>query len=232
MPKRTPEEQLVVHKLAEDWTASQPMYNAAANTIGNLEATKDEISNLAKGGGWLTPGATGTIRAQVANVYNTLHQILNPSDDKNLIDISKVADAQALIKNQHNQIFQLAHQMMGSHASLGSLKEAFAAVPGIENTPLGGMLVADTLEAASRWQTDQAAFKQDWANRSRGDLRNADETFRQQFKPEDYMNQVLTKYGLGPEGFTSKESVRDNYKAGLLTRDMAAKILRDKFGGQ
>ena len=91
------------------------------------------------------------------------------------------------------------------------------------------MLVADSLQASARWLTEQAQFKQKWAQDNAGNLSGADEAVRQLHPPVEFVKQVLGKYGLGENGFGNEADVKKAYDSRLISRDMAAKILKDQF---
>lgn len=235
-PIREPQEQAQISDSGTSFLHdTHTLYPAAANSIASLDAAKDELGTLARASGpginWLASGAAGNFRLGIANTINTVAGVIHP-DQPSPIDMAKVAAGQALQKNTRNLAFSLSNSMMGQHGGLGVLEDAYQAVPGIENSPLGGMLVADTLKASSQWLLDQQAYKQQWANANHGDLRNADQTFLAKFPPAKYIGKVMDQYGLGPKGFTSPEAVKSAYDSKLITRDMAAEILKSKFGGQ
>ena len=231
-PIRTPEEQQLVQAAAGNLAARQPEFDAAANTLSNLESAKAEIKELANKGGWLSPGPAGTLRLQLGSTLNTLYRVFEPGKEPP-VDIAKEAAGEALVKNNINSGFNLVSSMMGGHEGLGVLQHGVLANPGINSSPLGGLLLSDLLSAAANWKKDQGTYLQNMANRNRGDIRNGEESFRQDFPPTAYISKVLDKYGIGSNGeFKAPEAVRDAYRDKLITRDMAAKILKDKFGGQ
>ena len=226
LPIREEQEQGLINEQAKNFVAAQPVYNAAANSIGTLESVKADIQQLAKSGGWMTPGAGGTARAQIGNAINTLYTSMGKEPP---VDITSMAAGQNFIKNTGNLGFSLVESLGGGHQALGTLQQAISSVPSIENSPLGGMLVADSLQASARWLTEQAQFKQKWAQDNAGNLSGADEAFRQLHPPVQFVKQVLGKYGLGENGFSNEADVKKAYDSRLISRDMAAKILKDQF---
>lgn len=236
LPIREPQEQGQIDDAGASFLKDRhTIYPAAANNVAALDSAKDELQTLAKSTGgkinWLESGPAGNFRLGIAKVINLFHSFASPGEESP-IDSAKVAAGEALQKTTHNLAFSLENSMMGQHGGLGTLSNAYEAIPGIENSPLGGMLVADSLKATNQWLLDQAAFKQKWANLNHGDLRNADETFAEKFPPSQYIGKVMDQYGLDSKGFVSPEAVKSAYDSKLITRDMAAEILRSKFGGK
>lgn len=233
-PIRDPATQKNVENQLDSFNKAQPMYDMAANSIARLDAVDQNIQTLAKGGGWLTPGAGGQLRANLANVINTASAIVNPSAPPP-IDVGKTAAAQETIKDNINLGFQLAHTMFGGgREALGTIQNAIAAVPGLDNTPLGGRLLAGVLKAGAQWQLDQRRYKQMQMNQTRGDLTGSDEAFARLYPPTSYVEPVLKQFGLGPKGFESRDAVKAAFQQGLLgdpsdpgTLKESAKIIRD-----
>lgn len=221
-PLRDPAHQKSVEDQLDRFNKDQPNYDMSAQASARLDEVGENIQTLAKGGGLLTPGAGGSVRAGLANAVNTVSSIFSPGSPPP-IDVSKVAASQAAMKDTINLGFQLAHQMFGGgREPLGIVNNALAAVPGIDNTPLGAMLVKDTLKAGTDWMADQRLFKQDWAARAHNDLTGADTKFATSHKPIQYLQPVLDKYGLGSEGFKSVDNVASAYRDGLINGKIAA----------
>ena len=118
----------------------------------------------------------------------------------------------------------------GQHQALGLVTDALHAVPGMDNTPLGAMLVGDLLKAGSQWVQGQRQFKQDWIARNANDLTGSDTAYVTLNPPSKLVQGVLDKYGLGAEGFKKPEDVRRQFQDGLLTRGQAHEILKKQFG--
>jgi hypothetical protein len=229
IPIRPPEVQQAIDAAGKKFQEDQPAYDAAAQTAARLESVSDDIKTLARGGGWQTPGAGGALRANVANAVNTLSGIFRPGQPPPF-DPTKQAAAEDTMKETAQLGFGLVSQAMGAggHQALGTLNTALSAVPGIENTPLGGMLVADMLKAFSQWLSDKRQYMQDFAQRSNYDLRGAETSFAREHPPSAYVGQVLSKYGLGSEGFASQAGVVNAYRDGLINGKIAYDTLHSK----
>lgn len=234
LPIRTPNQQASVDQLVKTFNEASPQYDMAAQTSARLDNVKDDIQTLAKGGGWMTPGFGGPLRASLGNAINTIDSIFNPEDKSPPVDIAKLAAGQETMKETNTLGFSLAHQMFGGgREPLGIVTDAISAVPGIDNSPLGGMLVSDMLKAGAQWQLDQRTYKQDWLARTGGDLTGADTQFAQDHPPSEYMKKVMDQYGLGPNGFTSPQAVRSAVSDHLMTTKMAYdQMLRQKMISQ
>lgn len=233
-PIRDPAKQSYVEDQLKTFNSAQPMYDMAANSMARLDAADQNIQSLAKGGGWLTPGAGGQLRASLGNIINTASAIIDPTKPPP-IDVTKQAAAQELIKDNINLGFQLAHTMFGGgREALGTIQNAIAAVPGIDNTPLGGRLLAGVLKAGAQWQLDQRQYKQMQLQKTGGDLTGSDEAFARLYPPSSYVEPVLKQFGLGPKGFESRQAVQSAFSQGLLgdpkdkaAQDAAIKLIKD-----
>jgi len=223
LPYRSEEQQKSVSQLLGQFNERQPIYDAAAQTVARLDEVKNNISALAKvddGKAWLKTGAAGNFRLNMANAVNTLYGMFNPGA-KPPIDPTQLASAQALVKDTIGLGFQLVNQNFGgSREAMGVIENGIHAVPGIENTPLGGMLVADLLSASSNWYAAQRPFKLDWIQRAHGDLTGADAAYTSLHPPSELVEQVMRKYGIGAQGFMSAKDVIARHDEGLLSNQM------------
>jgi hypothetical protein len=230
-PNRSAERQSSVEHQIDDFNKNQDKYDVAAQTLGRLDAVKDNIATLAKSNGganWLVSGAGGELRANLANVLNTTSAIFDPGKPPPM-DPTKVAAAQDTIKETRTLAFQLVSQLFGKgREPLGVVTNSLQSVPGLENTPLGGMLVADLLSTTGQWIKAQRPFKQDWMARAHDDLTGADNAYTQLHPPEVLIKQVMDKYGLGPDGYKSKESIIEQHRDGLINDKMAYDALHSK----
>jgi hypothetical protein len=221
LPVRDPAQQKSVEDQLKRFNDDQSSYDMSAQVASRLDAVKDNIQTLARGGGWMTPGAGGELRANLANAVNTASAIFKPGEPPP-VDPNKIAAAQDTMKETANLGFGLLHQMFGGgREALGMYQGARAAVPGLDNSPLGGMLVADLLKSGTQWMQDQRNFKQDWLGRSGGDLTKADSTFAAQHPPTEYVKQVMNSYGLTPSGFKDVGAIQSALRDGLINHKIA-----------
>jgi hypothetical protein len=221
LPVRDPAHQKSVEDQLKRFNDDQSSYDMSAQVASRLDAVKDNIQTLAKGGGWMSPGAGGELRANLGNAINTANAVFRPGEAPP-IDTNKIAAAQDTMKETANLGFGLLHQMFGGgREALGMYQGARAAVPGLDNSPLGGMMVADLLKSGTQWMQDQRAFKQDWLGRSGGDLTNADTTFASQHTPTSYVKQVMDQYGMTPNGFKDVGAIKAAKDDGLINGKIA-----------
>lgn len=202
----------------------QGRYDQAANAIGYLNDLQANVETLASGGGWMSPGPTAAVRTNLANTINAIQKVVSP-DSAPMFDPTKVAASENFGKDSVRLGFQLASSMFGGgREPLGVVQNAMAAVPTIENSPLGAMLLSDTLKASLQWQLDQREFKQAWMSNPQtgGDLTGADTAFAKRYPPSSYMQKVLDKYGIGKDGLLeSSDAILNAYKSGLINKEIA-----------
>ena len=229
LPIRSEDQQKLVDQQVARFDADQPKYDAAAQSTAQIDSVLADIRTMAKGGGFLTTGAGGQLRLGLAKVVNAANSVLNPEAAPPL-DPEKVAAGESALKGTTQLGFQLSHQMFGGqHQAYGLVTDALHAVPSIDNTPLGAMLVGDLLKAGSQWTQDQRAFKQAWLAKSGGDLTGSDTAYATLHPPSKLVQGVLGKYGLSQEGFKSAEDVKRQFQDGLLSRAQAKEILSHQF---
>ena len=230
LPIRSAEQQKSVEQQLERFNSDQPKYDAAANSSAQIDSVLADIKTTAKGGGFLQPGAGGSWRVGLAKAINFAHNVVDPSSPAPF-DSDKIAAGESALKGTTQLGFQLSNQMFGGqHQALGLVTDALHAVPGMDNTPLGAMLVGDLLKAGSQWVQGQRQFKQDWIARNANDLTGSDTAYVTLNPPSKLVQGVLDKYGLGAEGFKKPEDVRRQFQDGLLTRGQAHEILKKQFG--
>ncbi len=153
---------------------------------------QNDIWELAKNGGVLTPGAMGTARENLAKLVSTVQQI---TGHKPSIDPNALASAQDLIKNTRVLGMSLLTSFFGSQREASeTIQSAMGAVPGIENTPRGAMMIGDIIDSVTQWQMGQRKFRQDYQKRNYGDLADSDVLYAQKNPVEGLVQQVIDKY--------------------------------------
>lgn len=208
-------------------------FNNAQQVLGSLRYIDSALDNLAREGGFLTPGAGAKGRVGLAKAVNTFAQVFG---EKPPFDPSKVMSAEDAMKESRRLGFTVVNQMFGAQREAASVIEnAAASVPGIDNSYLGGKLLTDSIRAAAQRQIDQRNFQLAWANKNQGNLMGSMEAFNNAHPASAYADRVLKKFGMNEKGFESPEAVRAAYKNGYISRSQATQILQnnwgDRFGG-
>ena len=197
---------------------------AASATLTDMDRALDA---LAADGGLATPGAGGSVRAAMANAINTMSQQLG---GKPVVDPTSVGWAQLLQKDTAHLGFSTASLFLpGQEKAAQTIETSIDAVPGINNSVLGGKLLVASRQMAVQRAKDWYEFEDKWIA-DRGDARRADVEFNKAFPPEDYAKKVLDQYQIGTDGkFTNRQAVVDQFKQGYLTAAQAKRILDEQF---
>src|SRR5262245_38157333 len=131
--------------------------------------------------------------------------------------------------------FKNVNQFFGAAREAATvIQSSMAAVPGINNTFLGGQLVNRMIEVMAQRTLDEQVFKERWFNANRGDLRGADMAFSKQHDIGELTQSVLSEFGMGKYGFNKqdgtvdRERVRTAYLNGYIDRDQ----VDDLFAGR
>ena len=201
-------------------------YRGANNVIANLTQMDSDIAELGQHGGLTTPGFLGVARGELAKAIQTFTAATGlelPESMKNLP--TDVADVETINKYQHVLTFMAKKAFEGTGArGLGVLMEASSAVPGMENTPLGFMVISAGLKATANWQARKYEFKEKWAqdrNNTGGSLVGSEMAFNKAYSPLQATQEELSKVGveIGPNKkirFTSDDQLLHAYDNGLL----------------
>ena len=199
--------------------------------LSQLDDIEAALEKMASTGGVLAPGAGAALRVSLAKGINLLSGI---AGGKPVYDPTAIAAAEEATKEAIRLGFSSGKALLGGQReAMQTIDEAIDAVPGIQNTILGGKLIVAAMRAQIQRTQDQWKFEDEWRKRTGGDLTGADEKFAAAFPAEQYQKQVLGQFGLGPKGFTTPEAVRDAYQRGDLTRDQAKDLLKTvKPGGK
>lgn len=213
-----------------DFVAETPHYRENAVLQGQLDTMVSEFKGLAKNGTWATtPGADSTVRANLGNLVNTIWRIAKPGEAPP-IDPNSYASAEALQKDAERLGFAgLSAMFRGrSGEGLGTLEHSLRAIPNAERSPLGGVVIAQWMKAATQWKADEQKYISDWASRNNGDIRNAQNTFLNQHDPMDYLRPVLESHGIGPDGYMHDTDVVRDFNENLIDRQTLLKIAKAK----
>lgn len=209
-------------------TEGRTQFDAANNTLGNLETLDKSYDKLALGGGkFLTPGALSDARLGLARLANTMAQVTGVNVP---FDASSVASAEDFNKVAGQLVQQATKQAYGqSHVAADTIHGVTQTVPQLSNSYLGGKLLVGGLQATSQRILDQRAFEQQWKAQNNGRLIGADESFNRQFPASSYADKVLSAYGMDATGhFNSLEDVVPLVAKGLLTKEQAIAIAKSQ----
>jgi hypothetical protein len=221
-----------LHSLDDYNGAGKDRFTAAQNSMANFATLSSDLDNLAHTGGFLTPGALGTLREKIASGLNTTMQIVSKKGNVPF-DAGAIASAESAMKETGRLGPQVLGQLTGqNHQAAQTMESLTATVPGINNTYMGGKLVLDGLQALARRTIDERNFQARWlANpENHGNLTGADVAFNRLHPAEQYAQGVLDKYGLSSKGFKTPEDVGNAVHMGYLTPTQAKSILQSQFG--
>jgi hypothetical protein len=206
-------------------------YQNANSTLGSLESMSADLDTLAKGGGFLTPGSGAQFRADVAKALNTMADMAGL---KERIEPDKIAAVDAFNKETNRMGLTVLTTMLGNQREAAQTINNITtkAVPGIENSFMGGKLVIEGLKATTQRAIDQRKFENAWQAKNQGQLAGAAEAFNAAYPAESYADSVLQKFGIGPKGFISPQAIVDAVKAGYMTPAQGKALGIKQFGGK
>lgn len=206
-------------------------YQNANSTLGSLESMSADLDTLAKGGGLLTPGSGAQFRADVAKGLNTMADMAGL---KERIDPDKIAAVDAFNKETNRMGLTVLTTMLGNQREAAQTINNITtkAVPGIDNSYMGGKLVIEGLRATTQRAIDQRKWENAWQAKNQGNLNGAAEAFNKAYPAESYADAVLEKFGIGPKGFTSPQAIVDAVKAGYMTPAQGKTLGIRQFGGK
>ena len=108
-----------------------------------------------------------------------------------------------------------------------TIMNAGKAVPGIDNTPLGGKILSDIYHQTSQFIQDRYNFMNEYRAKNNGALVGADGAFAAQHQPQNYIAPVYARYGLDPDGgFANAQAVQNLVNKGYLTKADGVNIVR------
>jgi hypothetical protein len=143
-------------------------------------------------------------------------------------DPSKIATLEDMQKAHQALKFSFLQQNLGQQREAAqTIMNAGTAVPGIENTVLGGRVLSDLQNATAQYGIDRYNFMNEYQQNNGGIIQPAAGAFAAQHKPQDYIGQVFQKYGMTADGdWTSPLAVKAARDKGYLTTPEAQHILR------
>lgn len=220
------------HKLNETFNTDElKSYQMANQSMASLAYMNNALDKMVEGGGFLIPGSMAQARTEVAKAANTFMQAIGAKETP--FDADKLATIEGFNKETKRMGLMVINQFLGGQREAAQIITGITqSVPGIENTYLGGKLVAASLQAASQRVIDEREFKNLWQAKNQGRLNGATEAFNRQFPADSYAQATLQKFGMTPKGFESPEAIGRALQQGLLDKPQAEKYLKSQFNFQ
>lgn len=234
LPVLSTAQQEASQKLSEAYGGSEKhAFDNANTTLSTLEYMDADYDKLATSPNkWLTPGFAGKARTSLANLANTVTQMV--SDPKNVklpVPAENVASAESFIKATRYLGLQVLTTMLGNQREAAqTIQNITEAVPSIDNTYLGGKVLIDTIKAQTQRVIDERNWDNAWIAKNKT-LLGAAEAFNAAHPPEQYAQTVLSKYGLNSKGFSDPRTVIQLAQQGYLDKAQAKAILDKQFPG-
>jgi hypothetical protein len=191
------------------------------NSLGQMQAASDDLTAR---GGFTVPGLFGTARGAISNALETFENITGTKLTGDAALPAKDADAQVINKWAHALPFALKNNLDGTNGrGLGVLMEAAAAVPSLENTPLGFKVLTAGLKALANWDIGKYEFKEKYLahpGNSSGSLLGSDVAYNKVSTPLGEAMKELSKEGIVLDGthikFTDDTKLTQAYQRGLF----------------
>ena len=215
LPILSPAQLKQAEKLQDEFSSDGlKEYQNAVNSMASLTYMNNALDEMAKGGGFLIPGSGANFRTEIAKGINTMAQVAGM---KPLFDPSKIASIEEFNKETKRMGLMVINQMLGGQREAAQIILGItSSVPGVENTYLGGKLVAKGLEAAAHRAIDMRNFQNEWQARNQGNLSGSAEAFNKRFPADEYAKSVLAEMGLTARGFASPQAKAEAQRLGYL----------------
>lgn len=228
LPIMTKTQQDTSSALAHDFaTTGVKEFQNAQSTMASLRYMDNAFDSMAKAGGIMTPGSLAPLRTNFAKLVNTVSDM---TGKKPPFDPAAIASVEDLNKETNKMGGFLASSMGGEgHTAAQTIHTMIQAVPGIENTYMGGKTVSAGIQAMMQRIIDQRNFQNTWQAKNGGDLNGSLEAFNAQHPAEDYAKAALNKLGLTESGFQGPEQIGAAVQKGYLTAKQAAGLLHQQF---
>ena len=156
---------------------SRAQYASSVGTIRAMEDMQRQFQVLNSQPGWYNTGSGAQWKLDLAKAVNTAAQ---SAGGQPWFDPNKIAAGEDLVKQTKLAGMQTLSSMFGGSKEAASIVTSTqGAVPNIENTPQGGLLVMNGIKEAARWQADQHAFMANWYQTHKGNMIGADVAFNQ-----------------------------------------------------
>lgn len=206
-------------------------YTAAQAITQNTAYIRDAFNRLQQAGGWMTPGPGETARFDAIRRINVIRQALG------MDPLSKAAEADftELQKQQVILGFQSLSQFFGhGREAAQTIETGMHAVPGAENSFLGGQLINRSIEAMAEREMRRYKFMDQFQAENHGSLSGADEAFNAIDPAAATATKVLSEFGMGPNGFRgataadTQANITGAYNKGYLSWDEADNLLHGR----
>lgn len=156
-------------------------YQAATTMQTQLGEMQHDLSALPASAMTKQGSGFGT-RVQIAKTINTALQMANIQP---WFDEKAVAAGEDLNKQTTRLGFNLS-STLGSGEAASIVEKSVASVPGGANSPEGARRIIAGIQAGNQRNMDYYQFLQDWAGKSGGSIRGADQYFNAHNPPELY----------------------------------------------
>lgn len=209
-------------------------YPNARMVLSQTQQIRDSFNTLREKGGWfLQPGVGAPERYQIWRMYQDISTLMGRPIPEN--EREAEASFTNLSKLMTTLGFTNINQFFGAAREAATVvQSSMAAVPGINNTFLGGQLVNRMIEVMAQRTLDEEIFKQKFAAANRGDLRGWDIEFNKQHDIGQMTQSVLSEFGMGRNGFKNRdgslnlEGLRQAHLRGYLDKGQVQDVIDGK----
>jgi hypothetical protein len=203
-------------------------FDSAQLVLGQAQQIREALNQLQRHGGWLAPGPGLQYRANLLKEINSLRQVVNLPP----IAASDIAEFENFQKQSTTLGFTNLTQFFGrGREAMQTIERSMTAVPGIDNTFLGGQLVNRVIEGLAQRQIDEYNYIRDYGAANHGNMLGAEADFAATHPIRGLEDRILSEFGLGESGFVSPAAVMQAHTRGYLT-DQQAQDQLAKFAGR
>jgi hypothetical protein len=223
----TPAQMTVSENAGKQASEDQQKLTAVQTAKSQLDQMIDLYQTMNKDPEYRT-GSIKPLSQEVMKGVNSLWQQFFPGKELPS-DPKQVGAGEAFLKISSQLQAQMAKTLTRGQESNHIFDSISSSFPGLENTPLGGLLVSEGTRAIMQRQLDLVNYEQQYADHF-GNYYNAEVRFNRDHSLSDYERPILAKYGMGPDGFTSKAQMQWLFKQGLLGSAKNAAALAKAYG--
>lgn len=171
----------VVPETTDALKQARTNYQAATTMQTQLGEMQHDLAAL-PASAMTKQGSGFNSRVQIAKTINTALQMANIQP---WFDEKAVAAGEDLNKQTTRLGFNLS-STLGSGEAASIVEKSVASVPGGANSPEGARRIIAGIQAGNQRSMDYYQFLQDWAGKSGGSIRGADQYFNERNPPELY----------------------------------------------